>query len=254
MKENISSKKHIYTWGVKFSLLSVNELVGAINSDIKNSQAPIHITGVNPETVVHASRNETIRRAILESDFVNVDNALIVLVLRVLGYKVPERAATPDLFEALLKLASDERYKVFILGAKESVLQTAIQHIKKDYPDLAIEGQDGYYPREKEAEIVERIKLVAPDMLFIALPSPEKESFILKYKNEIRARLLLGVGGAIDCRAGVVKRPPQVLRNNGFEGIIRSLQNPLNYGKRYLTFYPAFFKIVIKSLFNKINK
>lgn len=254
MKQNKVNNKLVYTWGVKFNLLSVHELVEVINPEVKTGHSPIHITGVNPETVVHASKNETIRKAILESDLVNVDNALVVLVLRILGYKVPGRAATPDLFEALLKLASDERYKVFILGAKESVLQTAIQNIKNDYPYLEIEGQDGYYSREKENEVIEKINLFAPDMLFIALPSPEKESFILKYKKEIKARLFLGVGGAIDCRAGVVKRPPQVLRNSGFEGIIRSFQNPLNYGKRYLTFYPAFFKIVIKSLFNKNNK
>lgn len=249
-----NSNKIIYIWGVKFNLLTVRCFVDLAKQRFIDKDIPIHLSGVNPETVVHASRNETIRRAILESDYVNIDNALIVLVLRVLGYKVPERVATPDLFEALLKLASDERYKVFILGAKESVLQTAIQNIKNDYPYLEIEGQDGYYSREKENEVIEKINLFAPDMLFIALPSPEKESFILKYKKEIKARLFLGVGGAIDCRAGVVKRPPQVLRNSGFEGIIRSFQNPLNYGKRYLTFYPAFFKIVIKSLFNKNNK
>ncbi|MEA4985561.1 N-acetylglucosaminyldiphosphoundecaprenol N-acetyl-beta-D-mannosaminyltransferase [bioreactor metagenome] len=249
-----SEKENIQIWGVKFSIWNLNIFVQRINEKIKHNSFPTHITGVNPETVVHASRNETIRRAILESDYVNIDNALIVLVLRVLGYKIPERVATPDLFEALLKLASDERYRVFILGAKESVLQTAIQNIKNDYPYLEIEGQDGYYSREKENEVIKKINLFAPDMLFIALPSPEKESFILKYKKEIKARLFLGVGGAIDCRAGVVKRPPQVLRNSGFEGIIRSFQNPLNYGKRYLTFYPAFFKIVIKSLFNKNNK
>ncbi|MBN8458949.1 MAG: WecB/TagA/CpsF family glycosyltransferase [Verrucomicrobia bacterium] len=250
---NFNSIEIIYIWGIKFNVLTIGCLVDLVNRRLVENDTPIHISGVNPETVVHASRNEIIRKAILESDFVNVDNALIVLVLRLLGYKVPERVATPDLFEALLRLAADERYRVFILGAKESVLQAALRNIRKDYPNIAIEGQNGYYSRENPDEIVERIKLAAPDMLFIALPSPEKEAFILKYKKELGSKLLLGVGGAVDCRAGVVKRPPQVIRNNGFEGIVRSLQNPLNYGKRYITFYPAFIKIAIKSLFSKRN-
>lgn len=241
----------IYIWGIKFSLLKLEEFVAQINKRIKQNETPIHITGVNPETVVHASKDKLMQKAILESDFVNVDNALIVLTLRLLGKKVPSRVATPDLFEALLGLASKENYKIFVLGAKEAILNKAIENIRKDYPALLIDSHHGYYAREKESLIIEKINDLAPDMLFIALPSPEKESFILKYKIAMNAKLLLGVGGAIDCRAGVVKRPPKLLRNNGFEGILRSLQNPLNYGKRYLTFYPAFFGIVIKSLFKK---
>jgi N-acetylglucosaminyldiphosphoundecaprenol N-acetyl-beta-D-mannosaminyltransferase len=90
-------------------------------------------------------------------------------------------------------------------------------------------------------------------MLFIALPSPEKEKFILKYKNEINVKLFLGVGGAVDCRAGFIKRAPESLRNNGFEGIHRALQNPVYYGKKYLEFYPKFFKIVLDSRKSKVT-
>lgn len=247
----ITENKSLYIWGVKFNLLRINEFVELIDKRFKDNQTPIHITGVNPETVVHASRNELMREAILKSDYVNVDNALIVLTLRLLGYKVPERVSTPDLFEALLKLASEENYSVYILGAKDEVLQTAIDNIQRNYPGLLLGSQHGYYSQDEEDSVIEHINDFKPDMLFIALPSPEKESFILKYKNNIQAKLFLGVGGAIDCKAGVVKRPPKALGKLGLEGIIRSFQNPLNYGKRYLTFYPVYLKIVVKSLFNK---
>lgn len=249
----LTKNNSLNIWGVKFNLLRLEDFVELVNSRLRNNDIPIHITGVNPETVVHASRNELMREAIQESDYVNVDNALIVLTLRLLGYKVPERVSTPDLFEALLKLAAVENYSVYILGAKAEILQTAIENIRKDYPNLLLESQHGYYSRDNEKSVINHINDFKPDMLFIALPSPKKESFILKYKNNIQAKLFLGVGGAIDCRAGVVKRPPKALGKLGLEGIIRSLQNPLNYGKRYLTFYPVYFKIVIKSLFNKNN-
>lgn len=241
----------IKIWGIKFDLLSLDDFISEINDRIKNKLTPIHITGVNPETVVHASNDKSIQKAILDSDFVNIDNTTIMMTLRMLGYPVPSRVATPDLFEALLDLASKEHYKVFILGAKETILNQAIENIKRDYPILEINGYHGYYPRDEEQILIEKIEKFSPDMLFIALPSPEKELFILKYKNEMNIKLFLGVGGAIDCRGGLIKRAPKLLRNIGFEGIHRAFQNPLYFGKKYFTFYPMFFKIVFNSLKNR---
>jgi N-acetylglucosaminyldiphosphoundecaprenol N-acetyl-beta-D-mannosaminyltransferase len=246
--------KEIEIWDVKFNLLTLKEFIEIVSNNIENQIDPIHITGINPETVVHSSKSEILRSAILKSDFVNVDNAFIVLTLRILGYKVPERVATPDLFEALLNLANINKYKIFILGAKEEVLQKAVQNILKQYPNIQIKFQNGYYPIDKEQSIIKMISDFRPDMLFIALPSPRKEVFILENKKILNTKFLLGVGGAIDCKAGIVKRPPHFISNNGFEGIFRSLQNPFNYGKRYLEFYPKFLSIVIKSLIKNNKK
>jgi len=88
-------------------------------------------------------------------------------------------------------------------------------------------------------------------MLFLALPTPDKEIFIQKYKHDLGVSVLLGIGGAIDVKAGLVRRAPLFLRRIGLEGIHRAMQNPLNYGKRYFTLYPAFISFVIKELFNK---
>lgn len=240
-------EKTIYIWGIKFNLLNLNEFVDKIDERIKNNIIPIHITGVNPETVVHASQDELMKQAILESDFVNIDNTTILKTLRMLGYPAPSRVATPDLFEALLELSFRKHYKVYILGAREFVLNNAIDNIRQDYPTLEISGHHGYYQREREDLIIDEISNFSPDMLFIALPSPEKETFILKYKNNINVKLFLGVGGAVDCRAGLVKRASEKLRNNGLEGIHRALQNPVYYGKKYLEFYPKYFRIVLKT-------
>jgi len=186
-----STNKTIYIWGIKFDLFNLNEFVDKINERIKNNITPIHITGVNPETVVHASQDEFMKQAILESDFVNIDNTTILKTLRMLGYQAPSRVATPDLFEALLELSFRKQYKVFILGAKEFVLNNAIENIRQDYPTIEISGHHGYYQREKEDLIIDEISSFSPDMLFIALPSPEKEKFILKYKNKLTKSLNL---------------------------------------------------------------
>ena len=253
MKEFASENKTINIWGIKFNLFNLKEFVSKIDERIQNNETPIHITGVNPETVVHASQDVFMQKAVMESDFVNIDNTTILKTLRILGYPAPTRVATPDLFEALLDLSYKNGYKVYILGAREFVLKNAIENIQKDYPSLIIKGHHGYYPRENEELIINEISHFAPTMLFIALPSPEKEKFIMKYKNNINVKVFLGVGGAVDCRAGLVKRASIKLRNYGLEGIHRALQNPIYYGNKYLTFYPKFFKIVYKWRKSRVN-
>lgn len=247
------SETRVFIWGVKFNLLGMNDFISNIDQNIGNNKVPIHITGVNPETVVIASKDTFMQQAILNSDMVNVDNAFIVFNLRLLGFKVPQRVATPDLFEELLKLSHQKQYKVFLLGAKSYVLEQAIVNIKNDYPEIIIDGHHGYYEKDNEDEIISRIKDFGTDMLFVALPSPQKEKFILHYKATLNAKLLLGVGGAIDCRSGFVKRAPEKYRRIGLEGIFRAFSDPVNYGKRYLTYYPSFLKIVIKHIFQTKN-
>lgn len=237
-------KKTINVWGIKFDLLSMEEFIDTIELDLNLGHTPIHITGVNPETVVHSKNDISIQKAILESDYVNIDNTTILKTLKFLGYDARKRVATPDLFESLLQLSEKNKLKVYILGAKELVLNKAILNIKDDYPGIKIKGHHGFYDRQFEKVIIDSINDYSPDMLFIALPSPEKEKFILKYKNLINVRLFLGVGGAIDCRAGLIKRAPKFLRENGLEGIHRAFQNPIYFGKKYIEFYPKFFKIV----------
>jgi N-acetylglucosaminyldiphosphoundecaprenol N-acetyl-beta-D-mannosaminyltransferase len=237
----------IYIWGIKLNPIRIDDFIEIIESRIKLGSTPIHITGVNPETIVTAQNNPILNKAINESDLVNIDNNFLVLTLRLLGYKIPCRVATPDLFEALLNTSGKKHYRIFILGSKRNILEKAIEKIRADYTGIEIDGHDGFFPIEDEKKIVELIKAFSPDMIFISMPTPYKESFILKNKNIINAKVFLGIGGAIDAKAGIVKRPPLLLRKLGLEGLLRSLQSPLNHGKRAILSYPKFIKIVLKS-------
>jgi N-acetylglucosaminyldiphosphoundecaprenol N-acetyl-beta-D-mannosaminyltransferase len=247
-------KKHlIKLWNINICPLKLDGFIEIIHSHIKKrNNMPLHITGVNPETMAHAYKNCEMYDAIKSSDLINIENHFVLLVLRILGYKIPERVATPNLMNAMLTLAEKNKYTIYILGASESVLTSALNNIKMQYPSLIISGyKNGYYTQDQEPVIVSEIKSKRPDMLFVALPSPKKEIFIANYKNVLNVPVLLGVGGAIDVKAGLVKRAPVFLQNIGLEGIHRSLQNPMNYGKRYFTLYPTFIRLVIHDFLSK---
>ena len=235
----------IKIWGIKFNPMRVDDFINVIEQKIKLNSYPIHISGVNPETVVQAQKITILKTAINESDLVNIDNNFLVLILRLSGYNIPCRVATPDLFEALLSYADKNHYRVFILGSKKEILNKAIEKIRSDYSNIEIRGHDGYFDIEKERIIIDEIKKFMPEMIFISMPTPYKETFILKHKNEINAKVFLGIGGAVDAKAGLIKRPSPFFRKMGLEGLYRIIQSPFNHGRRALKCYPEFLKIVM---------
>lgn len=244
----------IRIWGIKFNLWSKNDIVAYVQHLIDCGRTCIHLTGVNSETVVLAQKYPELKIAINDSDVVNIDNMFVTIALRILGYHVPERAATPDIFEMFLKIANEKRQSVYFLGAEEGVLDNMITSIHNEYPKLNIIGQhNGFFSNAEEANIVNEIATLSPTYLFLGLPSPQKETFIMKYKTHLNATVCYGVGGAFDVKGGKVHRAPAWIGRIGLEGFVRVAQNPRNYGKRVLKYYPSFVKLFLLELLKRIK-
>ena len=73
------------------------------------------------------------------------------------------------------------------------------------------------------------------DILFLALPSPKKEIFVLEHRRELRVSFTVGVGGMFDILAGKVKRAPPWAQRTGFEWAFRVAQEPRRLLGRYLS-------------------
>lgn len=225
--------KEVRIWNVKYNLLTKIEITNIVSKWIDEGKKGIHLTGANADTVALAQTDQLLQRAIMDSDIVNVDSTLPAYFLKREGYTLRERVPTPDVMEEFMRIANAKRQKVFFLGAKQETLDKLKVILTKEYPDMVIAGmQNGYYPKEDEERIVHIISSAAPDYLFIALPSPAKELFILKYKKRINAGVLYGVGGALDAKSGVFRRPPKWLREYGMEYMLRLLRRPGVYAKR----------------------
>ena len=225
--------KEVRIWNVKYNLLTTSEIADIVSHWIDEGRKGIHLTGANADTIALAQTDQLLQRAIMDSDIVNVDSTLPAYFLRRKGYALKERVPTPDVMEEFLKIANAKRQKVFFLGAKQETLDKLKVILTREYPDMVITGmQNGYYSKEDEGEIVDTISAAAPDYLFIALPSPAKEHFILKYKKLINVGVFYGVGGALDAKSGIFKRPPKWLREYGMEYILRLLRKPNVYARR----------------------
>ena len=239
--------KEIKIWNIKYNLLSISEIVDIVGGWLDEGKRGIHLTGANPETIAIAQDDKLLREALLDSDIVNVDSFLPAKFLHFKGYPISHRVPTPDVFEELMKKANEKKQKVFFLGAKDETLKLMKEVLVKEYPGMQIVGmRNGYYTEDEEASVAENISQLKPDFLFIGMPSPRKERFILKYKHQIKVGCFYGVGGAFDAKAGVLSRPPKWAQHAGIEYWMRVIRQPKVYGRR-MPLYLKFIKLALKS-------
>jgi N-acetylglucosaminyldiphosphoundecaprenol N-acetyl-beta-D-mannosaminyltransferase len=77
------------------------------------------------------------------------------------------------------------------------------------------------------------IKRTAPDIIFLAVGSPQQEIFAGMLKLELNHGVVLCIGASILFLVGVEKRAPVWLQNLYLEWLYRLLKNPKILIKRY---------------------
>jgi len=126
---------------------------------------------INAAKVVAADESKELKAIISSCDLINADGMSIVWASRLLGAPVPERVAGIDLMYSLVEMSRDKNYSIHLLGASESVsLQVAKTF--SDYGANVIGRRNGYWEIEEEESIVQEVASLAPDILFVAIPSP----------------------------------------------------------------------------------
>ena len=213
---------------------NLEETVEEILDRIQRDEVIEHV-GVNSNKVVLSRRNAKIREIIQQADMVSADGYSVVRACHWLKKKKIDRVTGIDTMMELLKQAEALELTVYFLGTKEEILDRLLETIQQKYPRLIISGmQHGYFKQEEERAVVERIAACQPHMLFIGMTSPYKEEFVNKYKNELNANLIMGVGGSFDVLSGEISRAPAWMQRNGFEWLHRFMKEPRRLYKRYI--------------------
>jgi N-acetylglucosaminyldiphosphoundecaprenol N-acetyl-beta-D-mannosaminyltransferase len=239
-------EKEIKIFGIKVHLFSKKEFLDIIELNLKQGKQIIQ-NGVNAASINELTTNKQLLESYNNSTLINIDGMSMVWALRFLGYAVPERVACPDLANDVLKLAEKRNFSIFLLGADEISLVLSVKNISKFFPKLNISGyRNGYFQSKDENLIIKMINKANPDILFLGMPSPKKELFVEKYKNQLQVKYFLGVGGVFDILSGKTKRAPLWMQKNGLEWIYRFAQEPQRMWYRYMIGNVKFIGLVIK--------
>jgi N-acetylglucosaminyldiphosphoundecaprenol N-acetyl-beta-D-mannosaminyltransferase len=179
------------------------------------------------------------------ADIAHCDSIGILSAIRLMGLKLPlqYRASYSLLMPELLEHCNQNRFSVFLLGAKPEYLQSAIAQLRNQYPNLAVDGHHGYFdmsdPHQNQ-RVVQQINSFKPNILIVGMGMPIQESWIQKNRHQLDVNVIMPGGAIIDRMAGIVPDCPAVLSNIGLEWFYRLCREPKRLAARYLFGNPAF--------------
>jgi N-acetylglucosaminyldiphosphoundecaprenol N-acetyl-beta-D-mannosaminyltransferase len=233
--------------GTKMHTGRLIDVVDEIEERLRRGLFTQHVV-VNVAKLVNMQSDPVLKESVEACDIVNIDGMGIVWGCRSVGLDVPERVTGIDLFDALLHRASEKNYSVYLLGAREDVLNRVVKALGGRFPRLQIAGHHhGYFWGNEEA-VVEDIARSGAKMLFVAITSPAKENFINRWRERLGVTFVMGVGGTFDVVAGAVKRAPLWMQRNGLEWLYRVYQEPRRMWRRYAVTNSKFALLMLGAL------
>ena len=230
------------------------DLLNLVSQWVRAGSRGHYITAINVSKLVAMQGDEKLAKFIQNSSINIADGAPVFAATRLVGKPIPERITGVELMEALLRLASENGFRVYFFGSKQEVLDKVLARCQEEYPGLVVAGaRNGYFDKEQETEIVSDIAASNADILLVALGIPQKEYFVDDHLHELNVSLALPVGGAFDVLAGMKVRAPRWAQKLGIEWLWRSLYDRSRtelVGKSVLPFVAIVWRETIKQRFS----
>lgn len=231
-------------FGVPLDPLTMDETV-AHCAELIECGRPVQHVVINAGKVVMMEDVPGLREVIAACDLVSADGQSIVWAGRFCGIDVPERVAGIDLMWRLLAEAEAHGWPVYLLGAREEVVQACAARILEVHPGLTFAGvRNGYF--DDDAAVAHAVAESGASLLFVGITSPKKEFFLAEHLSAMGPIFAMGVGGSFDVIAGLTRRAPAWMQRLGLEWFYRFAQEPRRMWKRYLVGNTRFIALTLR--------
>src|SRR5581483_10014061 len=140
-------------------------------------------------------------------------------------FKFPVTTGT-DLAAELIDQSAEKGFTIGFLGGQPKVAVKLLERLKTKHPKLKIGMMLSDVQVNSDGEIVagqERLEAqeLPLDILFVAFGQRKQEKWIAKNLDSFPAKVMIGVGGALDYLSGDVSRAPSFIRSLGLEWLYR---------------------------------
>lgn len=241
--------------GVSISNISLTETIQLFNACIIQEQKiRVCVTPVN--CIVWANKSQRLADLYNTADLVLCDGVPVIWASKLLQTPLKGRVTGLDLLPLYIEEAYKKEFSMFFLGAKEGVAAALAEKCRNNFPGIKINGI--YAPpfadefsEEENQKIISLINAAAPDIVWVSLTAPKQDYWIQKNLDKINTHIAIGVGGAFEITAGIIKRAPLWMQKKGLEWLFRFINEPTRLFKRYLVEAPEFIPLIIKQLFKK---
>ena len=226
--------------------LTMGEAVSVLEESITSGEQAFVVTA-NAEIIMMCQEDADYKRIVSQdAQLVLPDGAGAVWAGRHLGYKIPERVAGFDLYCQLLDKAAQKGYKAFFFGGSPGIAEAAKAKSEELYPGVQVVGcRNGYFKEEESQAIIDEINASGADMLFAALGAPKQEKWLVRYREQLKPKILMGIGGSFDVFAGKMERAPKWMQDASLEWLFRLYKQPSRFMRMM-----ALPKFVLKVVFS----
>lgn len=232
---------------MRFTPLTPQSALDAV-TELYARDEPAFVAHANAHTVNLAVEDPSYRAVLARADLVLNDGKGVMVAARLQKRSLPADLNGNFFTPLLLRRAADERWPVFLFGARPGVAERAAAALEAQIPSLSIVGiRDGYFTPDEEPAVIGAIKDAAPGLLLVGLGNPAQERWIDRNLPLTGARLGVGVGAFFDFQAGEVPRAPAWLNAVGLEWAYRLAKEPKRMWRRYVLGNPKFLYRVMRS-------
>ena len=196
-----------------------------------------HIVSLNPENIVITTESESFKRVVETAQIKLIDGIGVVLAGRLVGIEVGERVTGVELMEDLLKMASDRRLRVLMIGGKENLALRLAKCYSDQFPEAKFKGIQSIANIKnpmagEESEIFSIVAAYKPHLVFVSFGSPDQELWIAHHKKEFNKCIVMGVGGAFDYLSREIDRAPVFIQKLGLEWLYRLINQPWRWKRQ----------------------
>jgi N-acetylglucosaminyldiphosphoundecaprenol N-acetyl-beta-D-mannosaminyltransferase len=190
----------------------------------------IKIFTPNPSIVLKTRKSKKNQNIINSADILIADGIGLVHASKILKDPIPQRVAGIDIGERILEIANEDRLSLFLLGGTKDTIRIAARKISEKYKNINIAGiHHGYFNENSDynEKLVNHIKTLNPDIIFVCMGFPKQELWISKNSNKIPSlKLSIGLGGSLDVWSEKVKRAPKIFQKLNSEWLWRMMIQP----------------------------
>jgi N-acetylglucosaminyldiphosphoundecaprenol N-acetyl-beta-D-mannosaminyltransferase len=216
--------------GVPVHPLTMDESVRELEAALLGGRQTFVVTA-NAEIIMMCQEDEAYRCIVCDNaELVLPDGAGAVWAGRHLGYRVPERVAGFDLYLRMMELSASKGYRAYFFGGSPGIAEIAKGKIEEHFPGARVVGcHNGYFAEADEQGIIDEINASGAEMLFVALGAPKQEKWLMAHRDELKPRLLMGIGGSFDVLAGKMERAPKWMQDASLEWLFRLYKQPSRF-------------------------
>lgn len=229
--------------GVRVDSFTENALVRHVIDMTRHDGVEVAV-GVNAHVCNLARTDERFRR-LLETSTTYADGQSVVWAAKALGGDLPERLATTDIAEPILRAAAAEGIPVYFFGAADGIAEHAAERLRSVIPGLALRTHHGYAKGAELDAVFDDIAAHGTRILFVGMGDPAQQLWVHQHRDRMPP-VVLTCGGLFDWLSGSNRRAPAWMIKAGLEWLWRLMIEPRRLAKRYLLGNPTFMLAVAR--------